>query len=130
MSAARAQAVTHGRLAKRGAVLGAVGGAALLAFYVLPIPDDRPQAVEISMTEYAFEPSEVHAVPGQLVHVVNDGAIPHSLLIVGTGKGVELPPGAVMELRLPSDLSGDHAVVCDLPGHTEAGMTGRLVTEE
>jgi plastocyanin len=115
---------------RRGAVAGAVGGASLLAFYVLPISDSRPQPVEVSMVEYAFVPSELHAVPGQRLHVVNDGAIPHSILIVGTGKGVELPPGAEQTFRLPSDLDGDYVMLCDLPGHTEAGMTGRLIIDD
>ena len=119
----------HGRLARRGAAVAAVGGAALLAYFVLPISDDRPQAIEIVMTEYAFTPAEVHAVEGQRLHVTNEGSITHSLLIVGLGKGVELPPGGEADLRLPLDSEGEHAMVCDLPGHAEAGQTGRIEIE-
>lgn len=118
--------MTRGRLVRRAALVGAVGVAALLAYVILPISDDRPEAVEVVMTDFAFEPSSLEAVPGQRLHVSNEGSVTHSLVIVGLGKGVELPPGADAEMRLPFDSAGEHRLVCDIPGHAEAGMTGHL----
>lgn len=84
--------------------------------------------VPVSMSEYAYGPVEIHAEPGQDLAVTNDGAIPHNLLIVELAKGIELAPGARGALALPDDAAaGTYQVICDLPGHREAGMVGTLV---
>jgi plastocyanin len=124
-----APGIRRHRLVRRAAAVSAIGGAALVAYAVLPASDDRPQPVEVSMVDYAFVPDDVRAVPGQHLHLVNDGTVPHSMLIVGLGKGTELPPGGEADIRLPADSDGTYALVCDLPGHIEAGMTGSITID-
>ncbi len=112
----------------RLAVVGAV--VALLALggiLFLPISDDAPDAVEISMVEYAFDPVDVRAEPGQELTITNDGAIAHSYLIVDLAKGLELQAGEHATMQLPDDVEpGTYRVICDLPGHVEKGMVGTL----
>jgi plastocyanin len=120
--------VAHHR--RHALLTGLVGVAALVAVVVLPISDRDPTPVEVLMNEYAFVPSEVHAAAGQNVRVTNQGAITHSLLVVGLAKGVELQPGGVAEFRLPLASEGTYQLICDLPGHVEQGMAGTLVIDE
>lgn len=110
-------------------IAAAVGGAALLAIVILPTDgDDGPVdgALQVSMVEMAFIPDELHAAPGQDVYVTNDGDVRHSLLVVGLGKGVELGPGEVRTFTLPEEVTGTYRVICDIPGHVEAGMVGTM----
>jgi len=112
------------QLAAAGAVVALL---ALAGVLFLPISDDDPAPVEIAMTEYAFDPIDAPAEPGQDLRISNDGAIPHSYLVVDLGKGVELPAGEEGTLSLPSDTEpGTYRVICDLPGHVEEGMVGTL----
>jgi plastocyanin len=118
---------------RRGVVIGVVGLLALGGVLLLPIAQDDADGgsdldpVPVSMIEYAFVPEEIHAAPGQELAVTNDGAIVHNLLIVSLGKGVELPAGGSGSLEVPTAEPGSYRIVCDLPGHTEAGMVGTLV---
>jgi plastocyanin len=121
------------RRRRRIGVAVAVAVVALLALggiLFLPISDDdadAPAGVAISMVEYAFAPSDAVAAPGEALRFTNDGAIDHNYLVVDLGKGIELVPGDEGTLTLPDDASpGTYRVVCDLPGHTEAGMVGTL----
>ena len=57
----------------------------------------------------------------------NVGAIDHSYVIVGLGKGVELRPGETRSIHLPFDTdAGSYQAICDIPDHVEQGMVGTL----
>jgi plastocyanin len=125
----RREAEARRRRRIRWAVVGAVIAlVALGGVLFLPISNDDPASVEISMVEYAFAPVEATAEPGQELAITNDGAISHSYLITDLGKGLELAAGEEGTLRLPDDVEpGTYRVICDLPGHVEQGMVGSLV---
>jgi plastocyanin len=130
---ARRERERQQRLRRRGVVAAVVGLLALGGVLLLPIDDDGSEGasdldpVPVSLVEYAFVPEEIHAVPGQELAVTNDGAITHNLLVVSLGKGVELAAGGSGTLEVPAADPGTYQIVCDLPGHTEAGMVGTLV---
>jgi plastocyanin len=129
MSQRQRQQTEHRRRRRiRWAIVVAVAAiVALGGVLLLPIDEDGPAAVEISMVEYAFLPAEATAEPGQELAIANDGAIAHSYLIVDLAKGLELAPGDEGSLVLPSDTRADsYRVICDLPGHVEEGMVGTL----
>lgn len=113
----------------RWAVIGAVVAlVALGGILFLPISDDALPPVEISMVEYAFDPVDAEAEPGQKLRISNDGTITHSYLIVDLAKGTELQPGEQRTLQLPGDVEpGTYRVICDIPGHVEQGQVGTLV---
>lgn len=82
----------------------------------------------VSMIEMAFEPDPIRVGEGEALEVVNDGALPHSLVIRGTGKGTpDLDPGESLSIDLDGVEPGRYDVICDLPGHAEAGMVTELV---
>jgi uncharacterized cupredoxin-like copper-binding protein len=94
--------------------------------------DDGPSADEgtrVSMTEYAFAPDPITVdAASPVLHVVNDGAIEHNLLVRIVGKGLpELAPGESATLDLAGIEPGSYPVVCDLTGHEEAGMVTELI---
>jgi plastocyanin len=106
---------------------GVVGLLALGGVLFLPISGDAPEKVPVSMVDYAFDPVEARAAPGQVLTISNDGAIVHSYLIVDLAKGVELQPGGVQDLHIPTDAEERvYQVICDIPGHVEQGMVGTL----
>lgn len=114
-------------------IAAAVGLVALLAVVILPTStegDPPDEALRVSMVEMAFVPSELHASPGQEVYVTNDGNVRHSLLVVGLGRGVEAGVGGSRSFTLPDDVTGTYRVICDIPGHTEAGMVASLTISD
>lgn len=107
--------------------------AALLAFGSAGGSGGSPEGggsgdVTVSMTEFAFAPDPIVLRAGEAsIEVVNDGEVAHDLLVVGLGKGTpDLAPGQSMVLDLSDQPAGTYRVVCDLPGHTEAGMVTQL----
>jgi len=88
-------------------------------------------AIRVSMTEFAVDPDPIVVSGGDArLEVVNDGAVAHDLVIPKLGKGTpDLAPGAQMVLDLSRQPLGTYRVVCDLPGHTEAGMVTELTIE-
>lgn len=91
-----------------------------------------PDTVRVSMTDFAFDPDPIVLAAGddaRLV-VVNDGAVAHDLVVGPLGKGTpEMEAGETIELDLSGQPAGTYRVVCDLPGHIEAGMVTELTLE-
>lgn len=85
--------------------------------------------VRVSMTEFAFDPDPIvlqHGA-GARLEVVNDGTLPHNLLVGALGKGTpNLEPGGSLVVDLSNQPAGTYRVVCDITGHTEAGMVTEL----
>jgi uncharacterized cupredoxin-like copper-binding protein len=117
--------------------------------------DDGERVVEITMTEFAFEPDRVEVHAGETVRflVVNEGRVEHELRLsnphrveehLASGHDdheeegghheedgdvfIELQPGETGELVVdfPEDTTVYTEMVCLLPGHYEAGMVGDL----
>jgi uncharacterized cupredoxin-like copper-binding protein len=88
-------------------------------------------SVRVSLTEFAFAPDPIVVDRGApRLEIVNDGTTAHDLVIPSLGKGTpDLPAGDRMVLDLSGQPAGTYRVVCDLPGHTEAGMVTELTIE-
>jgi uncharacterized cupredoxin-like copper-binding protein len=90
------------------------------------------QTVEVKAKEFAFEPREVAVRPGDVAFVVrNLGAIEHNFVIEDAarktlGEIAIIAPGKTEQLRLVLR-AGSYAMVCTLPGHKDAGMSGVLI---
>jgi len=88
------------------------------------------QEVEITMSEFKFEPSTIEVKAGKVkFHFNNTGAIEHTAVIPELSKGTSMvKPGTDfdVELDLPA---GTYNIVCDIPGHKEAGMEMTLVVK-
>lgn len=89
------------------------------------------QTLEVSMREWAFDPSPLVGKAGRITfRIKNDGAVEHNFLVEGK-PGAEIAaitPGEskILETELTP---GQYAIFCNLPGHREAGMVGTLKIE-
>jgi uncharacterized cupredoxin-like copper-binding protein len=135
--AAQRREVQRRRLAIGAMLAAAIGVGVLLALLLGGDDDDGDGAATsavtetVSMVEMAFEPDPIEAEAGTAVlRVVNDGAVEHSLVVQGAGKGTpDLEPGQEMTLDLKGLEAGSYRVICDIPGHLEAGMETTLILE-
>lgn len=124
------------RIAVGGALLVILVGAALLLTTRSDDDDGGSSSgdggVRVSMTDFAFDPDPIVVRRGEpgAIDVVNDGEVAHDLVIGELGKGTpDLAPGTSMVLDLSDQPAGTYRVICDLPGHVEAGMVTELVLE-
>jgi plastocyanin len=92
-----------------------------------------PSTVSVTTSEWRFDPTTVHMHAGQTValSVTNAGTELHTLTVptLGIDTGA-LTPGTSQDLIFTAPTGGGHYdVVCTMPGHLEAGMTGSLIIE-
>ena len=86
-------------------------------------------SVRIAMTEFAFDPDDIIAEPGEYTgEVVNEGAVLHNLTFAD-GTTFPVPPGesATIEFTVPED---GLTFICSVEGHEAAGMRGEIQTTE
>jgi uncharacterized cupredoxin-like copper-binding protein len=80
------------------------------------------------MNEMLFDPGRIPIRPDTdvLILLENRGETQHNFTVVDTDISVDVEPGATAELviNLPA---GKYRVICDVPGHKQAGMTAQLV---
>ncbi len=83
--------------------------------------------VTVELSEFALTPAAVTAPVGGSLSITNTGSVPHNLTISGTDLATEdLAGGDTATLDLSSLEPGDYEIVCSVPGHADAGMTGTL----
>lgn len=120
------------------AVLVAVGAAACGGRQAAPpaqpqAPQAQPAApgegtVVVTTREFGFTLSATEVPAGRVRFVVrNEGTVEHDFVIVELDKRTpQIRPGQTEELV--ADLQpGTYTLVCEVPGHKEAGMTAKLV---
>ncbi len=91
--------------------------------------DDGGAPAMVSLTEFAVTPASV-GVSGTL-HAMNDGAVAHNLAVEGTDlRTAELAGGADEALELGDLAPGTYTMICEIPGHREAGMEAELTVTE
>jgi uncharacterized cupredoxin-like copper-binding protein len=85
-----------------------------------------PSAVTVSIKEWAIEPAEMRVAAGKVTFTVtNAGTIDHDFAIEGAGKIDLITPGDIKTLEITL-APGNYNILCDLAGHKEAGMVGKL----
>jgi FtsP/CotA-like multicopper oxidase with cupredoxin domain len=88
-----------------------------------------PATVELS--EFALTPASVSVAAGGSLEVVNGGTAPHNLSITGTDIATsDLAGGESETLDLSSLEPGDYTMICTIPGHEDAGMSGTVTVTE
>ena len=93
-------------------------------------PAGDGQAVKVEMSEFKFTmaPGEVKTETVSF-ELVNAGSVEHNFIIEGTSVKSE-HIGAGQTVMVQADLApGTYKVVCDVAGHTEAGMATELVVK-
>ena len=102
-------------------------------------------SINVNLTEFKFTPDtfSVTARSNVNISLTNSGSVQHTFVIMKAGTTAKSPfddsqksnifwtvsvdPGKTVNTSFtaPSD-AGDYQVVCDLPGHLEGGMVGKL----
>ena len=82
-------------------------------------------------TEFAFQPDRLAIDAGETVNLtlVNTGTLVHDLTIPQLDIHLIAAPGETATTGLEVTKAGEYQVLCTVPGHAEAGMTGMIVVE-
>jgi uncharacterized cupredoxin-like copper-binding protein len=89
------------------------------------------QTVDIAAYDIYFEPKEV-TIPANTdvtFMIANDGVAPHNFSIDELGIDIDLPVGETQETVINAP-AGEYEYYCNVPGHKEAGMVGKLIVSE
>lgn len=103
-----------------------------LAAALLSLPA-KADVIKIVASEFKFQPSQVRATAGNPVTVVFDNsaaATEHQIFIPELGLHVDAKAGETVLTTIQFTEGGDFDFICDLPGHTEAGMRGKFIVDE
>lgn len=104
--------------------------------------------INVSMTDFEFSPKSFTVPAGQTItlHAQNNGAVEHTFVIMKAGTLVvdkfsdadlanvywqtKLQPGEsrTETFTAPAE-PGEYQVVCDTPGHFQAGMLAKLIVQ-
>lgn len=83
--------------------------------------------LDFTATEFAFDPATPVVEPGAYTGTVtNEGAIEHDIKFEN-GEDFLVQPGESVDIEFDVP-EGGVAFLCTIPGHAEAGMTGRIET--
>lgn len=88
--------------------------------------------VSVEGSEFAYQPADISAKPGQKVTInfKNVGTVEHTFVIKDLNFKLTAQPGQTVTgtFTAPST-PGTYEIHCDVAGHTEAGMQGKLVVQ-
>ena len=89
------------------------------------------ETIEVSATEFAFEPSEItlDAAGTYRFVLTNDGGAPHALEFEGNGVETEtetIEGGETAQIDVTLE-EGEYEIYCPVGNHADQGMVGRLV---
>jgi plastocyanin len=87
------------------------------------------QTIQVSATEFAFDPSDISAEPGDITfELTNDGGAPHALEIEGNGveeSSDTINGGESTSLSVNLE-DGTYEIYCPVGDHRDRGMVGTL----
>jgi manganese oxidase len=82
--------------------------------------------IEMDLGALKFSPQHIMAPPGEVIlRVTNTDSQVHNISVLGT-KSRDLQPGESQDLELGELGVGVYPMLCEIPGHNEAGMNGNL----
>jgi uncharacterized cupredoxin-like copper-binding protein len=94
------------------------------------------KTVNVEATEFAFNPNAFSGTVGQKItfKVTNKGTVDHNFVVLNTDGSQELTKtvvkvGTTVSLDFTPTAAGDYQIDCNLPGHKEAGMQGKLTVK-
>ncbi|MBI3538101.1 MAG: cupredoxin domain-containing protein [Chloroflexi bacterium] len=87
--------------------------------------------ITVTNTEFKFDPAEITAAPGQTVNltVKNAGSIQHTWILAAANVKLTVDPGQTVTKTFTAPAAGTYEITCDVPGHKEAGMVGKLTVK-
>jgi len=97
-----------------------------------PTQEDVPGLL-VEGSEFYFEPHTIRAPPGEEVVITfrNVGTVAHNFTIGQLGVATPtIQPGKTATVRFTPERADVYGFWCNVPGHQDAGMQGRLVVEK
>ncbi|HKZ24803.1 MAG TPA: cupredoxin domain-containing protein [Acidimicrobiia bacterium] len=90
------------------------------------------EVLVVTATDFGFSPAELVVQVGEPVNLtlVNEGAVPHDLTILGLAVHVEAGPGQRVTVGMVPEKTGSFDILCTYPGHSDLGMTGVMVVRD
>jgi len=114
-------------------LFGLLGVIALVVALVVGAGNDKSSTTVgssmtmVTLSEFAISPGTVSATTGDGIHVMNSGQVQHNLAVDGTNLATPMiDPGQSSHLDLSSLSPGDYTLICQVPGHKDAGMKAAL----
>lgn len=87
--------------------------------------------IEVMGSDFKFNPAQISLKSGEKVKVVfkNTGEARHDFVIEGLNARTKIiAPGTSDTVEFTVPYTGTYTFYCSVPGHREAGMEGKLVT--
>jgi len=95
-----------------------------------PTPTPSESRVEINIKEFAIEPGVSTVNAGTVIfEIKNEGFIEHNFMVEGYEDQIELilpQETKTLEVELSP---GNYRLICNLPGHEEAGMVAEITVK-
>ncbi|MBI3913289.1 MAG: cupredoxin domain-containing protein [Chloroflexi bacterium] len=87
--------------------------------------------VTVTHTEFKMDPADINAAPGQTITVtqVNKGSIQHHWVFPAANIQLSMDPGQTVTKTFTAPAAGTYDIYCDVPGHKEAGMSGKFIVK-
>jgi Cu+-exporting ATPase len=114
------------------AIALAAVGVAGVAFAADRGLDAAAVQVDVRAHDLRFDPAEVHVKAGSwvVIRFTNDDPVFHDWMVEGLANvDAGARPGQTQKIRVLLDRPGTYDIMCTVPGHSEAGMVGKLVVE-
>lgn len=87
--------------------------------------------VEVSLTEFAINPSAIAVPLGGSLNITNSGTMAHNATVLNTPiKTADLNAGQSAKLDLSSLEPGQYELFCAITGHKDSGMTATLTISD
>lgn len=89
------------------------------------------KAIEVMGSDFKFNPAQISLQAGEKVKVIfkNTGEAKHDFVIEGLNIRTKvIAKGASETVEFTTPDTGTYTFYCSIPGHREAGMEGKLVT--
>lgn len=93
---------------------------------------EETETVKVVAKEFEFQPATIEMEKGETVRLklVNQGQLSHNLHM----RGIETNTGTIQAgntdtIRVTASENGTLEFYCDVPGHEQAGMTGKILVE-
>ncbi len=121
----------HVHTDKTGWITGMVLGLAITGLTSSAQAEDT-DTVKVVAKEFAFQPATIEMETGETVRLklVNQGQLSHNLHMRGVATSTEtIQTGKTDTVEVTASADGTLEFYCDVPGHEQAGMTGKIVVE-
>jgi len=88
--------------------------------------------VTLALTEFKFTPDTINAKVGERVKVTLDntkGTLKHNIKQADLNIDTAVEAGQKATFEFTATKAGTYDFVCDVPGHKEAGMVGKIIVQ-